>query len=317
MNFRFLINLFTGLAVGAFFFLWLYRSIDFGKLIAMSHSVRFSYILVGIGCYAAAICVRTFRWQKILNPCSKLKTAQVAKALIVGYAMNVILPARLGELFRANICKTWYSVPRSTALATIVIERISDGLTVLFCLFIGLMSLNSLHYHYEMTAMMLGGFSIFGMALLLLIFLRKFSLGALMDRIPRIKGKILNFQSGIRDLPVQIVWQLIPTTLLIWIFEGLSLWSLVMATGNRLDFFGVTLLIGVVSLSTLLPSPPGFLGTMQFAFAMALRSIGLPAESGVLAATITQIFLIGLVTVFGVALYAWVSLKNRFREREV
>jgi uncharacterized membrane protein YbhN (UPF0104 family) len=102
-------------------------------------------------------------------------------------------------------------------------------------------------------------------------------------------------------------------SLAVWTFEGLSLWAMVQATGCTLDFLGTALLIGTVSLSTLLPSPPGFLGTMQFAFAIALKSLGFSTESGVLAATITQILLIGVLALFGVILYAAISLKNRLK----
>jgi hypothetical protein len=47
------------------------------------------------------------------------------------------------------------------------------------------------------------------------------------------------------------------------------------------------LVVGVVSLSTLLPSPPGFLGTLQFAFAITVSMFRYFWSQGITAATVT------------------------------
>lgn len=306
---KFLIKLLSGLFVGTFFVLWLYKSIDIHKLISMSKTLDFKMIGFSMGFYGCALLSRIFRWKKLLG--APLKLRQVGAALLVGYAMNVILPARLGELFRANICKTWYGIPRSNAFASIVLERIADGITVLFCLVLGLISLNALQA--EMIGMLIGGSVLFGSALLGVIFLKKIPIHSIFHRFPKIQSKVLNVQSAFGNLPRKKILSLVPMSLFVWTFEGLSLWAMVQATGCSMTFLGTALLIGAVSLSTLLPSPPGFLGTMQFAFAIALSSVGFSTESGVLAATLTQIFLIGSLALFGVILYAAISLKNRLK----
>ncbi len=302
-------KIFLGLAIGFFFCLWLYKNMDLNHLLSMSHSLKFHYLLLSFAFYGSALCSRIFRWKKLLSP--PLSFRQVATTLIVGYAMNVILPARLGEFFRANLCKLWYSIPRSSAFATIILERTADGITVLFCLLLGLLSLRKAGQGAEMLPMLVGGCFLFGTALLGVVFFKKLNLESSLKRFPRIQKKCLSLQLGFRNLPPNVGRQLFPMSLLIWVFEGLSLWALVKAIGCGLAPLQIALLIGSVSLSTLIPSPPGFLGTMQFAFAIVLQACGFSTESGVLAATVFQIFLIGLLTIVGVTLYLWISLKKR------
>ena len=59
--------------------------------------------------------------------------------VLVGYASNNVLPVRLGELVRAYFLNIREGVSKTTALATILIERVSDGMALL--LLVGVVSL--------------------------------------------------------------------------------------------------------------------------------------------------------------------------------
>ena len=51
-------------------------------------------------------------------------------------------------------------------------------------------------------------------------------------------------------------------------------------------------LVGLVSLSTLVPSGPAFLGTLQFAYMLAIGFAGGPHAVGIAAATLAQLCLL-------------------------
>ncbi len=87
--------------------------------------------------YAINLSLRTWRWQIILRPVAAIPYPIVARALLVGYGLNTIMPARLGELFRAEFFKKTFGLSRIWGLTSIVIERLFDGLTVVTCLGIG------------------------------------------------------------------------------------------------------------------------------------------------------------------------------------
>jgi hypothetical protein len=63
------------------------------------------------------------------------------------------------------------------------------------------------------------------------------------------------------------------------------------------------LLLSVASLSTLIPSAPGYLGSYQFVFAHVFALFGLAESTGIVCASAIQIFFFGSVTVFAVALF--------------
>src|SRR5438270_12941345 len=89
--------------------------------------------------YAVNLTLRAWRWQVILRPVATIPYPMVARALLVGYGLNVIMPARLGELFRAEFFKKAYGLSRVWGLASVVIVRLFDGITVICCLGVGLL----------------------------------------------------------------------------------------------------------------------------------------------------------------------------------
>jgi glycosyltransferase 2 family protein len=62
--------------------------------------------------YAANLTIRAWRWQVILRPVAAIPYPIVARALLVGYGLNAIMPARLGELFRAEFFKKTFGLSR-------------------------------------------------------------------------------------------------------------------------------------------------------------------------------------------------------------
>ena len=56
---------------------------------------------------------------------------------MTGFAANYILPGRVGELFRADYARRVFNMSRFTALGTIVVERVCDGVVLVCALWIG------------------------------------------------------------------------------------------------------------------------------------------------------------------------------------
>jgi uncharacterized membrane protein YbhN (UPF0104 family) len=81
-------------------------------------------------------------------------------------------------------------------------------------------------------------------------------------------------------------------TLIIYCPDALSLWFLVKAVGLALGFGDTLVLVGMASLSTLVPSRPGFLGTLQFAYLLAIDFAGGPHAVGIAAPTLAQLCLL-------------------------
>jgi uncharacterized membrane protein YbhN (UPF0104 family) len=74
--------------------------------------------------------------------------------------------------------------------------------------------------------------------------------------------------------------------------DALSLWFLVKAVGLTLGFTDTLVLLGAASLSTLVPTGPAFLGTLQLAYALAVEFAGGARSLGIAAATLAQLCLL-------------------------
>ena len=303
---RLIFKIAIGLAVG-FGLLWLALGQVKGEEVwNVASKIDFRWVAIAMCSYAMALFLRIVRWSTILNAVVQLRLSQVAVTLLVGYAANSVLPARLGELFRADFCRREYHVPRSTVLGTIAIERLTDGIIVLAALLIGIVAV---HADAETTAtlrsVMLAGTMLFGAAGLGLYLIGSGWSPILFDKVPHLSDRLHAFHASLGLLRTFRMLLVLFESVIIWLFEGSALWAILKACGVDLSVAQTSLVVGVVSLSTLLPSPPGFLGTMQFAFVLAIGAFGYPASQGLVAATATQLFLLLPMIFVGLTILAW------------
>ena len=93
-------------------------------------------------------------------------------------------------------------------------------------------------------------------------------------------------------------------TVPIWTLEICAMWSVCRSVGAGLTAAGIMLLVGAASLSTILPTAPGYVGSYQFAYVVILRQFGIDATVAIAAATAVQAYLIGSITLVGSAVWA-------------
>jgi glycosyltransferase 2 family protein len=287
------IQIIIGLACTFFFLaLALYRVqlASVGSVLAHANP---TWIGAAIVAYTVNLSLRTRRWQIILHPVAAIPYRLVARALLVGYGLNTIMPARLGELFRAEFFKKSFGLSRVWALTSIVIERLFDGLTVVICLGVGLFLTATTRQRtdIEIDVLTTGGL-LFGAILLAAFCLSGPMMSRVLSRFPELSARMGMVQRGFGILRTWRTLEIAILTLIIYLPDALSLWFLVNAVGLALGFGDTLVLVGLASLSTLVPSGPAFLGTLQFAYALAIVSAGGPRAVGIAAATLAQLCLL-------------------------
>jgi uncharacterized protein (TIRG00374 family) len=82
--------------------------------------------------------VISIRWQFLLRSIKPVTLRALFPLVSIGYMGNNIYPARAGEVLRAVILKRKEGVPVSASLATIIVERIFDGVVMLAFIFVNL-----------------------------------------------------------------------------------------------------------------------------------------------------------------------------------
>ena len=123
-----------GLGVSAAFLLAVLWRVNFRELLDALSSANYIYVLPAVAVYFLALAFRALRWRFLLQPVRTIPWPRLYPVLAVGYMANNLLPMRLGEIVRSYYLARRESVSASTALATIVVERVFDGLTLLFLL---------------------------------------------------------------------------------------------------------------------------------------------------------------------------------------
>jgi uncharacterized membrane protein YbhN (UPF0104 family) len=102
-------------------------------------------------------------------------------------------------------------------------------------------------------------------------------------------------------------------SLVAWMLNALVMVSLLAAVGITASPVTILLLLGLSGIAAAIPAAPANIGTLQFAFVLALAPHGHPSAQALAAASLVQIVLLGSVTLAGAVVYGACHLMPRGR----
>jgi uncharacterized protein (TIRG00374 family) len=120
-----------GFLITLVFLALFFRSTDFGEIVDAFREANYAIALASLPVYFAGIWMRTIRWQYLLRPVKHVRTGRLYPVVLIGLMANNVLPARAGELVRAFILGEREQVSKASALGTIAVDRLFDGLTLI------------------------------------------------------------------------------------------------------------------------------------------------------------------------------------------
>jgi len=121
-----------GVLVSLIFLYLAFRGQDLGRLGEELKGANYWWLIPAVAVYFVAVLVRSLRWRYLLQPVKIIPSSRLFPVVVIGYAGNNVLPLRAGEVIRAFVLRRKEGTSASAALATIAVERIFDGLTMLF-----------------------------------------------------------------------------------------------------------------------------------------------------------------------------------------
>jgi uncharacterized protein (TIRG00374 family) len=117
------------------FFLWLFfRKIDPAEFISAVEGVGLGWLLLILAALIQVVHVwlRSLRWRLMLGPLKqRIGLYNLFATVSIGYMVTMLLPGRVGEVLRPVILASREKISKSGALATVVLERLIDGFTVI------------------------------------------------------------------------------------------------------------------------------------------------------------------------------------------
>lgn len=232
--------------------------------------------------YPCSIYLRSLRWHCLIQQKSQIPINFLIGANVAGFFTNYILPAKLGEVLRAEIVKQKHGVSRSFVLTTIVAERLLDAMVLLiFLTFSTLFSKtiqNLVDQHIFSILLFLLLISFFILFILnkrLIFFVLKF-IPVLNKRSNTIITNVLLALSFFKNRILFIKVFLITITL----WSVLTIYYLLISIGLdiNLPYYGYFFLISMAAFGMILPAAPGNIGVYD-GIVMAAILIFFPSET--------------------------------------
>ena len=128
-------HLWLGIAVSVVMLLFLawqvYQIDDPSGLIDELAGANYLFLIPAVAVYFVGVWFRALRWQFLLNPLRYLPVKRLYPVVVIGYAANNLLPMRLGELVRSYYLARQENFSASSALGSVAVERVFDGLTLI------------------------------------------------------------------------------------------------------------------------------------------------------------------------------------------
>jgi len=251
-----------------------FRKIEFAQLRTALAAMEWHFVAVGLAALGFDYAMRILRWAVLLRAGGAHVSGLACTAPFLGsVTLNNVLPFRAGDVVRALVFPAALGVRRVTAAASLILERLIDMLTLLLALGVGLVfnSVTALPEWLGKTAVIL---AVIGGAVLLSIILMHGPVVRLMSwarsRVPARLSPAIDLLIDITcDLAamsrLRVLLILLLLSALIWGGEAGLFLSVMKGLHIDVGFPAALVVMAVATLSTLVPSSPGYVGPFHLA----------------------------------------------------
>lgn len=310
----------SGVLLSVVFLYLTFRKVNLTASLHALQQANYWYVLLGSAIYLTSFLPRGLRWRRLLWSVHQPPLSHLVRVLLIGFMANNVLPLRLGEFFRAYVLGVKERISSTTSFATIVLERIADGLTL-----VALLSIITTLYPFptwvRRSGMLAALLFLGALGFLLVLTHRKPLIFRLLShltrRLPpnvagRLTGTLSGFAAGLDFLRnVGDVLAVIALSIVIWGFE-LTVYTCVtrLAFGIVQPLYVVLLLLIIINFSILVPSAPAYVGPFQAAAVAVLTQVAnVPKSTALSVAWVLWAAMVLPVIAIGLALLSMENLS--------
>lgn len=270
-----------GLAISALCVVFLLQGIVWAEMVEALQMVNSGWVVICFLLVLVAMFLRGWRWRALYLQRGDIGLDEAVAISAAGIAINQILPARVGEFARALMVRATNGSDATSALGTIVIERLIDVSLSLILLAVGMWLLPDIVGHRWLFA---GTMALVTLIVGIVIFV----LAA-----ERIENALIRYGSGgrffgnlIRLLSLGLkVGRSLPAVaeavtvssvylLVIYLLHFL-LASVFPGVGKLLPDWWIPLYLGATNIGRTVPSAPGSAGSYELVAVLVLTAFGL------------------------------------------
>ncbi len=315
-----ILTLAVSLTITVVFLVLALSQVDWNQLARAFASADYRLVVLAPVFTFAGYIFRATRWRQFLVPSKAIPLVRLFPVLVIGFALNNLLPGRPGEFARPYWLGVREGLSKTLGFATVVAERVADGIALVGFLLLAFLAFAPLGVQLPpiaKTIALLAGV-LFGVALLGLLFLllrEAFALAIfrqvthflprpLADRLEKMLG---SFTLGLHSLKSpRDAGLILVLSFAVWTCEAFSYFLMLTAFGAMPlgpdRAVAAVFMMVLINLGIMIPAAPGGLGPFEAAGVFALGAFAIDpttAASVALAAHALQYLLItGLGLVF-------------------
>lgn len=296
--------------------LWLFfRRLDFGQILAHIREAEPAWLGLSVVMQACHLTIRSLRWRTLLTPMKKkIGFYNLFSTTAIGYMLSFLL-FRIGEVVRPLLLGQRERISKSGALATCLLERLMDFLTVALLLGIYLI------FRFDAAAPQVAGLDIaqlritgliFGVVtvacfpvLYVIVHFRQ-RLFAFFDRrmgsdaaLPRLVHAFLGGFDAVKGVRLlTLAWL---QSFGVWLSIAGAIWASLRAFNLGVDFMDSFLMVALLAFGIAVPTPGGA-GSFEYLGQLGLQFFGVSPNQAAAAIIVTHVTSIAPVMLVGMLL---------------
>ena len=298
------------------------RNADLAGVWAETRRARAGFLVLALAATGLTYVLRALRWQYLLAPIGKTHFGVAFRTTVIGFAANLLLPARAGEVIRPYLLARHEGWSPTAAFATIIVERLLDTVTVLMLFAVYVLTLDSGGLSADpaaLTRVKVGGLlaavaAVTGLALFFTLARHPERVGRWALRVERVLPAALaralarfveSFARGLAvmrqpgPLLVALAW-----SFPLWLSIAAGIWLTSLAFHITFPFAGSFLVTTILVVGVAMPTP-GAIGGFHAAYQIAVQTFfGAPDDAAVGAAIVLHAISFLPVTALGIVFMA-------------
>lgn len=258
--------------------------VKLADVLAALSQFQWPYLIAAVAFLAAGYALRILRWSLLLSSAGQpISFGNCAAPFLGSIALNNVLPLRLGDVVRAFVFPVAMGVGKATAASSLVMERLIDLMTLLCCLALGLFAIRTavvplMITESALTLALVGGVALatcflFSGALARLLGKRAAAApaGAGSRVLATLAGLFAGFEAMSRP---RVLLLTLLISMLVWVGESGLFYFVLLGFGLPATPAMALLVMSIATLSTLVPSSPGYVGPFHLAAFTAISLVG-------------------------------------------
>ncbi|HPE06637.1 MAG TPA: lysylphosphatidylglycerol synthase transmembrane domain-containing protein [Smithellaceae bacterium] len=278
-----------GIGLGIVLIYFSVRGIDFNETLTDLKKVHLGYAGLSLFFIILMQALRSYRWGVILEPMEKISQFTLFAVTSVGFLAIAAIPARIGELARPYLIAKRSSINMSSALGTIIVERVLDSLAVL-TITVAVFILQDLPSWMFKSGILFFSVTMLVIACMIGLIWRRERAVKIIDWILRwLPGKLAqkvnhvihHFIDGFQVITdVNRLLYLLLLSAVVWLVDVAAIYTLLLAFGFNLPLLAAFVVMVILIAGIAIPTAPGFIGNWHYACILGLSLFGIAKPEG-------------------------------------